>query len=868
MQAYEEATKRGLVKPASQSVNPLSFSGMQADEKTLTQDVDPYLKQLRGMDADVDYDTGASSALPKWWLARSDNPKEAQLALEHFYGPGNVGQDASGRWWVRQDGKKVEVYGGGQGLTTAGKHMLYDTLAYSPVLGGAAVGAGIAGGAASETVVGALPAAILGAGAGAASGKAIDELIKALQGVYAKTPYEELQRLGNDAIWNMTFETLSPAARAVLGPLKKGLRSFFGITEQGEAMTRRISGPQGGKLFRKDTDQAGVPPLKTAVPGLVGLQWHQDFRNRVMGDPQAVQNVAYIRTQLQHVLEDSGYPPDQVNSIMEELTRKDAAQSSLSEGKMITSKVEGHIQSLQREAESAVTTAKAATSDEIKALRDLGAQDPGPLGKDIASSISQARSRFGAAMTRAYDHVTAMTGGQSIVSTAEVKAQVGEVLDTLPETAHPPILKKIMDLPATVTLKDAHAYRSQLRQAAWSGNLTPGLTAHNLNDAASSIDEAISSAGADLESRGETNVAKALRGVDAAYAEGIAKFRDTMFNQTVRRARTGIFQDAGTVAAQYIRPGEGDRLRTLFGLMPPELRTRVGFADMANIQKEAKGTSEGFLDAVRKRGDMLDTVYGKDNANKLRTAAKALAALDGKLPSDMTLEPGRALSAIERQVKYTNELDKFVSENPIAALGIPKAADRAVRFITAPGRENVTREALTFFGKDSAEWKTIQTYALKGVLSRAMVQSADLAPTVVGPAMKEALSKYTRGQLDMLFPGGLENDLRDLADKAEFLFPPRSSDMSAGLAAGTLKAFLPWSAPAWVYAKMWGWVADHPIWFHNLASVARSGDVNELKAIRKAIYRMAILPMQAGPGSGRVTPSAEGANNQAGASGQ
>ena len=72
--------------------------------------------------------------------------------------------------------------------------------------------------------------------------------------------------------------------------------------------------------------------------------------------------------------------------------------------------------------------------------------------------------------------------------------------------------------------------------------------------------------------------------------------------------------------------------------------------------------------------------------------------------------------------------------------------------------------------------------------------------------------------------------------------------MSAGLAAGAVKAGLPFTAPAYIYAKLWGWLGDHPLWFHNLASVARRGDDSELKIMAKMLMQLAIRSSGSGPG--------------------
>lgn len=849
--AYEEAQRRGLIGGQSQSLTVgdvtkavgdvgSALVSQTADRDKLGGQVSDWVRQQMGESADVDYDSGSHSFFAKWLVARSDNPAEVHKVLEHLYGPGNYGQDKGGRWWVREDGKKVEVYGGGQGLETEAKKMGFGAFAYTPVLGGAAVGGALGVEAAGEFPPAAVFTGPLGAGAGAAMGKLVDELAKGLGNFYAKTPYRELQTLKSTFIWNAVWEGLPPSLKAVGGKAKDALRSFFGITDAGERMTRQIV--LGG----------GKPPLKTSVPGLYGLQWHQEYRTKIMGDPKVPVNTTYIRGQMEQTIRDAGYSAEETDGMMTELMQKDSAHSTTETGMQITQIVGSHMESLKTEADAAISTAKAAVERDIKDIKDLGDQDPGDLGRDIAQTITDERSNFGKAMKRAYTHVTEMIGNHPIVPTSGLKGEVEQILDTLPENAQPPILKKIMDLPDTITFADAHSYRSELRRMASSGNLTPGLQEFNLRQAATAVDDAMTETGERLTKGGHENVAAALKQVDEAYRAGIAKFYDAQFNQWVRRARTGIFPDATTVARQIMRPGEEQRLQTLLGMMPLELRERIASADMRNILDVSQDSAGKFLQEVNRRKGMLDSLYGHNRAAALRRAAKELAALEGKLPENLSLDPGVAASALERQAALTKQLDKFVEENPIAALGVPKAADRAVAMITRPGRENVTEQAMNFLGPQSEEWKAIQKHALIDLLSRAIEQSASLEPTVVGDTMKAVLQRYTRKQLDMLFPNGLEGDLVVLADRANYLFPKgEGPDMAAAFAASGVKMGLPLTIPFYIHAKIWGWMADHAIWFHNLASIAKSGDVSEFKAFRRMLYRIATRSSMQGPGTGR-----------------
>lgn len=838
-----EAQKRGLV-PSSDAVRAEALKrGLISDTSGGgSSDYDAVYRKIRGMDADVDYDTGASP-IAKWWLGRSDNPKETTLALQNLYGAGNVGQDSSGRWWVKENGRKVEVFGAGQGIETGIQKLAYGALAYSPVMGGAIIGATTA-----DTALPELPgvSAILGAGVGAVGGKALDEMSKAMQGIYAKTPRQELDTLDQAAVFNMAFESLGPISKAILAPIKNGLKSFFGITPEGERMTRELA--KGG----------AAPPLKTATPGMVGLQWHQSFRNKVMGDPKYAENVAYIRSQLVKTLETEGFSEPEIQKMMSQFETKDAAISSTEAGEKVSARAAQAKQALEENAgfakeqvDAAVKLSRETLDRDIQNISTrITAVNTAETGTNVAQAIRQSRQRFGAEMSRAYDaindFVKANVKTENVVNTANVRPIVADILFSLPENAQAPILKEMRQLPAVISLKDAHALRSQLRQMAYSGNLTPGLTEHQLSEVADAVDNSITQAGKDLEATLGTNIATQLKNLDNAYRDGIRKFRDVTLNQIVNRARTGIMPDAETVAAMIARPGEMDRFNTIWKMLPDSTKAQVAAADMNRMVVKANGDSGMFLKQLESREPFLDKLYGK-SGKEILSKVRELAEFDANLPSENALKHGNIAAAVDQEIRATRMLDIFVKQNPVAALANPKTADRAVKQIIWPGRESNTIAARDFLGPNSPEWKSIQTEALKDILSRAIVKSEDLSPRVIGNAMTSVLGSYTRKQLDILFPAGLEDDLRTLAKEANFLFPASEHDMSAGLAAGAVKAGLPFTAPAWIYAKLWGWLADHPVWLHNIASASKAKDRGEMITMRRIFMRAALSSSQAGP---------------------
>jgi polyhydroxyalkanoate synthesis regulator phasin len=851
--AYEEAVKRhviadprnvGLHDEAARDLG-LTVGGLRVG----AGEVSDYVKLQRGQLPDVDYDAGSGNMFTKYLVANSDNPQEVHLVLSHMYGPGNFGQDHGGRWWVREGGKKVEVYGGGQYVGTEMEKALYGFYAYTPTMAGALTGGVLGSEAGPWGTVG-------GAAGGAVIGKATSELFKALGNFYAKTPWEEVKTLGQEAIWNAAFEAISPFAKFVLKPMWNSfILKVTKITPEGAAMTSEII--RGG----------GKPQLETSVPGLSALIYDQKLRKYIMGDPKDPGNVAYIRSQLVQALVKHGdFGEEEADEIIEQLMRKEAAVSGAEASRGVSDVVQRHIQNIEGQARAAVEAAHSGLSAEIEEIKAATLRaDPGrlefegkPFGQQTADVLIGERSRFGRAMSDAYEALDKMAGGKRIVDTATLKSDVKAILKLIPEAERPPVLIDISQLPKMITYARAHSYRTILRALAMNENLMRSVPQHQLHEAAEAIDEAITATGEVLEKSGQKNVATALGQVDAEYAEGIAKFRDAQFNAWVKRARTKIFPDPSVVAEELINPGETQRLQEFMKLATPEYRARLAAHDMRNIfsSAEKSGNYAGVLwKEIERRGRMLDIVHGPDAANVLRRASKELADLEGQLPEGIARDSaGRAARALQEEAALTAQKDAFVKDNPIAAFANPKTADRAARAITFPGNEHVTEEAYRFFGPESDQWKALQTYALKSLITRAIGKAPNLKAVIIGDAMKKILQRYTKSQLKLLFGEGMEADLRLIADKADFLFPESTQEMQASLKAGSIKGRLPWTIRPWIKAWIWGWIGDHPQWFHYMAGTmrraAKTGNWEEVRMMAKFFRTIAIRSYHQGPGYG------------------
>ena len=235
----------------------------------------PYAKYLpdnkvaKPAEEPIDTTSGASSMWAKYTLAAADNPAEAKASLEMSYGPDNVREyaapGAEKTWQVKEKGKWTSVFP--DSLRGSFEHIAYDMTAFAPELAGGAIAGGIGAkyGMLAGGKIGGITGGLGGVAFGTAAGKYVDDLRKAALKIYAKTPREQLEKMGSDAIWMAAFDTLGPSAKAALK--NTGAFARLHLAE----VTPEIE-KAAGKAF-----QTGGAPTTNAAPGMKISQAHENF---------------------------------------------------------------------------------------------------------------------------------------------------------------------------------------------------------------------------------------------------------------------------------------------------------------------------------------------------------------------------------------------------------------------------------------------------------------------------------------------------------------------------------------------------------------------------------------------------------------
>ena len=334
-----------------------------------------------------------------------------------------------------------------------------------------------------------------------------------------------------------------------------------------------------------------------------------------------------------------------------------------------------------------------------------------------------------------------------------------------------------------------------------------------------------------------------MRKADETYSQGIRKYEDAQINQIVARARTGVMPDPSKVADMLLKPEESGRARAIKGMVGDRVWRRVAAEDWRNVMEAAKDPQTGEISArkiaqaiqAREKNGMLDLTYEPQIARDMRLYSRRLDARGGKIPSTALTPDNFAHKMGELEVLQQKQ-DNFLKGNYLSALSKPgPLADDAVNFVLKPGEETRLMEAQAFFGDTSPQMTSIRNQATKELLNSAVVTTQTGAGTTIeGEGIEKALRRFTPRQQEILFPGGLADDMRRLAKEIRFMFPAKQDQLGGALISGMIKNMpLPVRVPMMIYYEGLAWIFSQPGTVRALANGLKPGPGQE--ATRESI---------------------------------
>lgn len=769
------------------------------------------LRKWQGRRSDVDYETGLPMAA-EIAFSRADNDRERELALKKSFPEGKIDRDEQGNFIVlTPDGKKIAAGVGGSFFRK--KVPTFFASQAEPIIG---MGAGaIAGGAAGApfapiTFGLSVPiGAILGAGAGGFGGKAIQEVEKRVTGYSDKDIGETQEILTSEAGWSMAGEGVGKVLLG-LGRASRRFPKIFG--EQS---------PETIKLTEESIKAGAKPPISAIAPGATKTPYMQSYIEKVIGNHRETKNMRALEGQIRQSLQSAGFSTEQADKSMADLLS--GKVSSRAYGEEMTKAVKRYVELQEISVRSLGTEMNKILDSQYKQIeKEIGSPDP-KLSELVKTDIETARETFSLSATEMYSKVDNLVGKEPLVPTERLKAQAKSIVESFPATEKGEriiapgaesvvkYLNDLANLPENISFSQAQFLRSEFNRMAMPTDLTPGVDKRLFGNLARAVNGSFDDAKTGIKTK---KAAEALKTADQFYRENIIKFKNTMAVRLTKEAGEKGSVDPESVISLVARPGYESRLKYIMKMVNPQTQKAIVAEDFAQMisrsadpaTKEISG--KALLRQLKSREKTGEILYGKQWPEIKKYAAR-IAAKDGELSLE-GLTPDQFTETLKKKVFAQDELEKFMNrgENYLATLAKNDFESRdAINFIVQPGKEQRLERAINFFGENSPIVKNLRKQSLLKIFSDAGGDSTEpMLKALQGDKLLKEINKYSDRQLAMLFPNGLDLELKNMAEVVKFYSSDvtrSGGDIAAGLAAGATKL-----TPAYYPIAVVSYIAD------------------------------------------------------------
>lgn len=789
---------------------------------------EPHKSVEQNLYPEVDFTTGLGF-LDQTHLATADSFKEKQTYLEKVYGKKNVSQITDPQGYP-----KLVVNSGGKKIAVQDSGFIADAVGSAPQTIGAAAGAvvGSAGGPLGT---------LAGAGLGAGIGKAATEIRKQFQGTYNQG--------GAEAVGNIARGAVEGAAGEAGGQLTTGLVSKVLRGKMPQMLSQTT--PESNALTERTLAGGARPPAQSTIPGSKKIQFAEALARKTVSGvkSQDTANEAYIANRTKDILTSTGMPEHEASAVLREIQSGEARVPTEQIGEHVKTRVQAHADMLKDNVEARTKAATEQMDTQLSQLNDLsGRSNVGDLGVNVEAGIVQARQQFGQEMSAGYGKIDQALGGEPVVPISHVNTVAGDVGRLMPTKPGEQggaqgsrVLRALgISFPGVnISLRDAQLARTLLREKAQSGNLTPGVSQHDMGRLADAMDNAISLA---ARNPAVAPYVKELQTLDGAYHSGIQKFNDATLNRLVKSNAAGLPPDPEQIASIIVQPGQAEKVRATKKMLGQETWQKVAGADYNRIMTAAtnhEGQVDGIklLTQIKQRGSVMKDVHGEEVTNGLTELGKSLAARDGKIPVDQLAE-GSVKDTLKLVESAQKDHDKFMKENYMSRLVDPKAnPESTYNWLVQPENSSALKSAVKLLGADSPQVKEIQSGALRQLLSNTKVSYLDGRSS---DALSAALAKYTPEQQKLLFPNGLDSDLHLLGKETQFLMKNLSDEAKASMAAGAILGTPGLNIPVRASLAAYQILLSHPTTIRYLALGLRSPP-GPARIAAKALLKQTVL---------------------------
>ena len=296
-------------------------------------------------------------------------------------------------------------------------------------------------------------------------------------------------------------------------------------------------------------------------------------------------------------------------------------------------------------------------------------------GEAVVSSINKANDAFRKQASQHYAKVDALTGGQPIIPTDNLKQTVSQILEEVPKRADTgapvatsPEMKAFLDdfanLGDHVSITQMQAIRQRLADAVYTGDLAPGLSSRQARLMLKSTGEALEDAGK-FNLTGETAqaVKAQLKKANDFYRQNIKLFDDQLIAKITRdQGKSGAIDPDLVVQAVFKKQNPG-RIHKIKRLVEPKKWEVVEQRAMEDILRTLVKRGEDPRVALFSGNGMLKTLDG--------FGRESLEAMFGKVKTDQLYRLGRVAQLVSKNSeKHGGLVAANIALHPIKNLGL------------------------------------------------------------------------------------------------------------------------------------------------------------------------------------------------------
>jgi ASC-1-like (ASCH) protein len=453
---------------------------------------------------------------------------------------------------------------------------------------------------------------------------------------------------------------------------------------------------------------------------------------------------------------------------------------------------------------------------------------PKQLAGDLSEAVTNLRKHVTEAANRLYEPAYPIAGDAPIDMSA-AKDTIENFLRDLPEDLRKNFPAVIRDLnrmlgreeegvqeeggavsgPPTMTLRELHTLRSYLRDMGYSESLTPSFKKGPYNMMAAVVDNIMHNP------ENPEAVRRAMAIIDKGdeyYAHNMKQFSSEALQAMVDSVRAGLPPNPSHILDLAADSGQMSTLKRIQDIGGPELSKRLASADIDRILAVSTGIDDRvnpqiFVREVndRDKSGLLRAIHGDENAALIKDYAQKLAAKNDIIPVE-SLTPGDFAHDLQLLFEVNRSIETMEGKNALATLEQAAKGEKAVLSKEFADRMSGKKNAMAILrnpnmsGIKAAEKIITNTRMLKAaiakfgenskglqMLRRAALQRI-LAPVIQGKganSIKEHLFTMTKEQQDLLFPNGMADDLRKIAD-ALYVITGGPENTTPGMSAGNV----------------------------------------------------------------------------------